>query len=317
MSTIDKAKALQKYQLEDIYINPKDLVIVTDKNHPLYQERATWPVNQELVAAIQSKGFTSKVLVGFDGKDYVVIAGRQRTKAAVAAKLPEIPAVSIGDITNLPASELMVLMTQENELRKDNNSLEKAEEAQRLYNQVLEEAKPANWPGEIAWKPSAAQRKDAQVKVAEAFGLSTSRISKMIALLDEDKTNPKLVEAIKKDEVSFKAALALGSRNPIEQGELLEKLQPVFKQKAAEHTESGGKRPKAVSGREAEAIVGKAAKVTVDRSWLEKCRSRRSCPPDVKDFIKELLNPGSVTLPYIPGNLEPLKPPKDLPEDSE
>ena len=59
----------------------------------------------------------------------------------------------------------------------------------------------------------------------------------------------------------------------------------------------------AVSKAEASAVIDKNAVVKIKREELEKTRARRTTPPDVKDYIKHLLNPGSIDLAYLPGRL--------------
>lgn len=318
-STTDNIEAIaKKYSLTELKLNPADLVVVTNPKHPLFQERALWPVDEQLVSDIKADGFSSVVLVGeewlpeipevpadavFDG--YVVIAGRQRTKAAVAAGVAEIPVLNIGPTHLIPISELQALMVKENERRINNNAFEKAVEMQRLYNTRLQELKPIDWPSELEWKPKL-EKSEALKFVCAVFGLSDSSVRNALKLLDEDVTSKELLVAIKKGKLAFDAATKFTKFSKEDQAKYISALEPVMAKKEKEAEASGGKSRKAVSKAEASAVIDKNATVKIKRAELEKTRARRSCPPDVKDYIKHLLNPGSVDLPYLPGRLEKL-----------
>ncbi len=299
---------------EEVRLDPNKLTIITDPAHSLYQDRAKWDVDPGLVQSMRTEGFTSTVLVGEmydyepqgeqgDFLGYVVIAGRQRTKAAIEARLAEIPCLNIGDIAALTSSQLQALMIGENERRINNNTLERAVEAHRLYSTKLAESKPNNWPAEVPWKPTKEDKVAALEFTGQAFNLAPSRITNMFALLDEDKVSGGLRKAIKDEEISFKAALKMVKLTPIEQEEVLAKLSPVREAKAKQDKKGKG----TLSEREVDAVVNPNTKIKVDREWLEKVKARRGTPSDVKEFIKELLNPGSTELPYLPGRLEKIK----------
>ncbi len=317
------AKKVAKKALEEIGLTftgpsmygPKDLVLVDNPRHVLYQDRVKLPVDQSLVQSMKDNGFLSQIIVADEYEEEgfekvkgqrkllgtVVVVGRQRVKAAREAGVKEVPALNIGDLSLVSKSALLRLMVEENELRQDNNTLEKAHEAQRLYDAKLQEQKPKDWPEEIAWKPSKDNRKLALDFTAGCFGISSAWLTRMLKLLDEE-TSPELISAIKKDEISFRAAIQLAGMTAKEQEQVLKKLEPVRKAKEAA---SGGKQ-KSISVKEVDAVTAKKAKVTFDRDIIIKISKRRSTPADVKEFCKYLLDPEAVDLPYLPGRLEPI-----------
>jgi len=298
---------------QELRLPPEDLILVENKSHPLYQDRVHRPTDPNMVADMQAGGWVhGTVLVVGEVVDtlrtgkYLVVAGRGRTKAAIEAGLADVPCVDLGAESEYSASELKAFMARENERRVDTNPLEKAAEALSLMNTRLEEMKPPEWPSELAWKPSKDQRSEAVRFTAGVFGKSTSWVNHLVSLLDEDKVSAGLTKAMKNEEVSVNAAMKFMKLNPLEQEEVLEKLKPVIKAKA-EAAATGKGRGKAISRKEADAVINKNAKCSFERSWLEKILSRRGTPADVKAFVKELLNPGSQDLPYLPGKLEKLR----------
>jgi len=299
-------------------VSPQDLILVENPSHPLYQERVHRPADPNMISDMRTGGWVhgTVLLVGEVGVDskptgkYLVVAGRGRTKAAREAELNEIDAIPLGLESEFSPSELKAFMIRENERRVDNNPLEKAAEALALMNSKLEEMKPADWPSELAWKPSKEQRGAAVKYTAEVFGKSPSWVNHLVSLLDEDKISVGLTKAMKKGEVGVDAAMKFTKLDLITQEEILEKLKPVIAKKAADAAAGKG-RGKAISRKEADAVINKNAKCSFDRTWLEKVLSRRGTPSDVKAFVKELLNPGSQELPYLPGRLEKLSEPVD------
>lgn len=304
MSKTDK---LKNFNAQEVDVNPRELVIITDSNHPLFQDRALWPVNPELVKSIEQYGFKSSIIIGEDQGNLVVVAGRGRTKAAIEADVTTIPAFHIGDINAYHSSEIQALMLSENEKRTNSSTLERAREAMRLYNAKLEDIKGKDWPEEVAWKPSAEEKKRAVEFTAGVFGLTPARLKDMFLLLDEEKIAPELTQAIESEAISFKAALIFVKLSPEEQVAKLEALKPIMAKKAREYEESEGKASKSVSAAEADAVVNRNETIKLKRSEIEKIKARRGTPADVKDFCKWILNPDAVELPYLPGRLEPVK----------
>lgn len=303
------ATSVQRPAGVEMKIAPQDLVLVEDKSHPLYQERVHRPADWNMVNDMVARGWMhgTVLVVEDEAGSYLVVAGRGRAKAATEAGLKEIPVVCLGKETAFTHSELKAAMARENERRVDTSPLEKAKDALSLLNSRLEEAKPKDWDDAVAWKPSKEEKAAALQFTADVFGWSTSRLSNVLSLLNEDKISAGLTKAMKNGDLGVNAALVMTKLNPIEQEEALARMKPLIDKKAREAVESGGKKRREVSRSEADAIVNRNSKCTFERAWLEKILSRRSTPPEVKAFVKELLNPGSQELPYLPGKLEKLR----------
>lgn len=70
------------------YFDPRRLVIVTDKTHPLYDERVDLPLSRAFVDSIAELGVLEPVIVRKNGEEngepiIEVVDGRQRTRAAI------------------------------------------------------------------------------------------------------------------------------------------------------------------------------------------------------------------------------------------
>ena len=64
---------------------PEDIVLITDEQHPLYDERVKLPINEGMVVSIMEHGVTTPITVVKDGEKAVVISGLQRVKNACEA----------------------------------------------------------------------------------------------------------------------------------------------------------------------------------------------------------------------------------------
>jgi ParB family chromosome partitioning protein len=63
-------------------VDPDDLVLVTDRRHPLFREEVLRPIDEKMVASIMLRGVISPVVARRDGPRLEVVDGRQRTKNA-------------------------------------------------------------------------------------------------------------------------------------------------------------------------------------------------------------------------------------------
>jgi ParB family chromosome partitioning protein len=70
-----------------LLITPDKLVLVEDKNHPLYDDRVHLPVDEALVLNIMAVGVLENVIIWKDPEtaDILVVDGRQRVKATIEA----------------------------------------------------------------------------------------------------------------------------------------------------------------------------------------------------------------------------------------
>ena len=66
-------------------IAPEKLVIITDKDHPLYDPRVERPLTNEFIESIVAMGVIEVIIVHKDGDKFVVTSGRRRTRGAIAA----------------------------------------------------------------------------------------------------------------------------------------------------------------------------------------------------------------------------------------
>lgn len=89
---MSKADKLGAQSRSDVYFfNPEDLVLVTDKSSPLYDERIDMPLPENLVASIMANGVYDPILVRKNGErddgSYIVevVDGRQRVRACIEA----------------------------------------------------------------------------------------------------------------------------------------------------------------------------------------------------------------------------------------
>ena len=98
-----------------------------------YQPRTSFDQKklEELAESIKKHGVIQPVLVRKDGKNYELVAGERRFRAAKLAKLKKIPVV-ISSISDVQSLEIAIL---ENIQREDLNPLEVAKGYQRLKNE--------------------------------------------------------------------------------------------------------------------------------------------------------------------------------------
>ena len=287
--------------LAQTIIPTKALVITTDPAHPLYQDRALEDADPFLAQDMESNGWKHGNVVVVLSKDdpnkYLVVAGRRRTKAALAAGIKEIPAICLGDEKYLRPSDLVSVMVRENEHRKQNNTLARALEASKLLELRLLDYKPTEWPEEVAWSPNKEQKKEAKASVAADFGLSVSGLGHLLSVLDENKVSDALREALERDDLSFRAARGLLSSTKQEQEAALARLAAVMTTRKSEG--------RSVTASDVEAVTGKKQLVKVERTTLERIILRRTCPGEVKQFIAWLMDQKApADLPYLPGRLD-------------
>lgn len=173
-----------------LMFDPEDLLIVSDKLSPLYDERAALPVNDGLVRNIMHHGVLEPVLIARDPKTgkTAVAAGRQRVKAcreankrlkAQGCEPHRVPCiVKRGDDAGL-----MGVLISENEFRTDDTPLERARKAQRYIDLGRTEE-----------------------EVGILLGMSRSTVANLLALLD----SPRVVrDAIKAGTITAAAAYKL------------------------------------------------------------------------------------------------------------
>ncbi len=120
-------------------VRPEDLVLVTDKKHPLYDERVHLPVDEAMVASIMYQGVAKAVIVRRNGPHLEVVDGRQRVKNAIEANKRLVeqgrPPVKVIVIPRGGEDrEIFAVSVTVNEIHKPDLVLIKAAKAQRLLN---------------------------------------------------------------------------------------------------------------------------------------------------------------------------------------
>jgi ParB family chromosome partitioning protein len=191
------------------YIDPNDLVIVgldTDdrQEHALFDERAFYDLDTNLVANILVYGIQLPVLIRKEAGQLYVVDGRQRVKAARAAAARS---ESAGEYAvKVPCRETVGddkrmggIMVSTNELRQSDTALERAFKATRLLDLLGDEA-----------------------EVCIAFGRSKTTIRNWLSLASADS---KIHAAVKAGTLSTQGAVELSKLPREQQVEQLEAMQ--------------------------------------------------------------------------------------------
>ena len=243
------------------FVDPKDLIIIgldtlDGPENPLYDERVTLPLDENLVRNIMVYGVQQPVLIQRDSDSRYVVDGRQRTRAAreAAARLAKegggTVKIPVRDVQG-SSSRLAGIMVSTNELRQGDEILVKAAKAARMLDlgADLEE-------------------------VSIAFGRSISTINNWLTLL---KARPEVHEAVKSGVLSVQAGVELAKYSRDEQLTKLEELKAVAegsvsvslvqKQRVQDGASSASGSATPVAG-----VKGKKPKgqVGVKRTWLRK-----------------------------------------------
>lgn len=129
-------------------VEPENLFVATDPEHPLYDPRANKPISAEMVASILAKNVIEPIIVRKNGKTLEVVDGRQRTKNAVEAnkrlRAEGAPTLCVPVIVrkedDVEAYETSVSL---NEIREDDDVITKAEKAAKLTKMGRTEAEVA------------------------------------------------------------------------------------------------------------------------------------------------------------------------------
>lgn len=140
---------LTKYRAkgrQDLFLfDPDDIILVTEKTHPLYDERVNLPVREWLVKNIMKFGVREPIEVRQNGTDpatghFIVecVYGRQRVKAAREANRRLREEGNSAELIKVPAkivrgndSTMTGVMISENEQRQDDDIVVKAQKLER------------------------------------------------------------------------------------------------------------------------------------------------------------------------------------------
>ena len=224
---------------------PEALTLVTEKDHPLYDERVDLPVDSALVRSIMSRGVIEPIVIrrnGTDPKGFAiveVIDGRQRVKACLQANVElaavgkdpaMVPAV-LRRTDDAGANEDMIAT---NEIRRADDVVTRAEKLQRYLQRVPDERR---------------------AKVA--FGIKSREMEKLLAVLAFSQP---LKDALRAGQITMIIARLIGAM-PTQRQETA--LQQVL-------SAGGGK------GR-GEAAKQAAAKATGTKPQVPRMRTQAAC----------------------------------------
>lgn len=220
------------------YMDPEKLVLVTDKDHPLYDPRVEGPPEERLVRNIMKFGVKNPIQVRKNGTIPEVVAGRQRVKAIREAnRRLEEAGFTKKQIPVIPEKgtdrDMYGIMILENELRREDNPLTKAKKALTLYNMGANEQ-----------------------EIADTFGVCEQTVQNWLNLNDLSDT---VQNAIESGEISASAASELLELEREEQDKVFEELKAeegnVSASKVREKIRGEPKKPKLRPRKEIERTI--------------------------------------------------------------
>jgi ParB family chromosome partitioning protein len=193
-------------------IFPEDVKIIgldteDGEEHPLWDKRATLPVNEAMAQRMVITGWTHGAIELHKNKEekrYEVIVGRQRIKALRRANelreangLERFKAVAF--FKDLEVADAADIMIAENEIRENDSPIDKADKVWRYMNRFGKSHKDA----------------------ALTFGVSVQTIK---LWLKASKLIEPVQQAIRDGKISFNAALELANMSEEEQATHLEEM---------------------------------------------------------------------------------------------
>lgn len=124
-----------------LFFEPENLELVTDRSHPLFDERVFWPLQEAMVLNIMDQGVIQPITVWKDpetGKT-LVATGRQRVKHTAEANRRLLaegrkPLLVPGVIRRGSAIKVAGAMISENEIRQADTPLGRAKKMADLQN---------------------------------------------------------------------------------------------------------------------------------------------------------------------------------------
>jgi len=243
-----------------LHFDPEDLLVVTDKDHPLFDERALKNPEERVIASIIKKGIIKPVVVRKNGYDkdnkpiVEVVDGRQRVKAARIANMRlkaedadavmiKVPAV----IRSGTGKELFSITIATNEISEKDGPLIRAKKLKRYLEMGN-------------------SLEDAQVD----FGVTLPTLKSLLAILD---CHEDVQKALEKGRIGITHCKALSA--------LPQEEQPAALAKLLEKDETGEERS---AEERLEDVVGDRGKIRLRkqktkkqlktfRKALEECRS--------------------------------------------
>ncbi|MEB7957317.1 ParB/RepB/Spo0J family partition protein [Raoultella ornithinolytica] len=183
---------------------PESLHLVTDKTHPLYDERVHLPIDEGMVLNIKELGVLEPIIVWKDPETGLtcVVVGRQRVKHTLEAnklllKEGKDPLLVPGVVKRGSANQMAKYMVSENEIRRPDTPLGRAKKMSDQLDRGLDED-----------------------DIAVLFGCSVQTVRATLSLLDATQA---VREAVEADTVT--QARQLASLKPEEQREKVSEIE--------------------------------------------------------------------------------------------
>jgi ParB-like chromosome segregation protein Spo0J len=189
----------------EIYlIEPETLRIHKDPKHPLFDERALWPIDEKMVLNIMVYGVKDVLKIRRDGEHLDVVDGRQRVINGCEAnrrlrKAGNDPIRVPCKLERGEDSYMASLMVLSNEMRRNDEPLTRAAKAKRLLDMGKTEE-----------------------EVCITFGFDNATLSRLLLLLD---CGPEIRELVRSGKLGYVAASQLGTLSREEQLVQLRALQ--------------------------------------------------------------------------------------------
>ena len=180
---------------------PENLHLVTDKTHPLYDERVHLPIDEGMVLNIAELGVLEPIIVWKDPETGLtcVVVGRQRVKHTLEAnklrlKEGKEPLLVPGVVKRGSANQMAKYMVSENEIRRPDTPLGRAKKMSDALDRGLDED-----------------------DIAVLFGCSVQTVRATLSLLDATQA---VREAVEAGTVTVTQARQLASLKPEEVKEI-------------------------------------------------------------------------------------------------
>lgn len=181
-----------------LMFEPENLHIVTDKAHPLYDERVNLPIDEGMVLNIKELGVLEPIIVWKDPEKGLtcVVVGRQRVKHTLEAnklllKEGKTPLLVPGVVKRGSANQMAKYMVSENEIRRPDTPLGRAKKMSDALDRGHDED-----------------------DLAVLFGCSVQTVRATLSLLDATQA---VREAVESGTVTVTQARQLGALAPEEQ----------------------------------------------------------------------------------------------------
>jgi ParB family chromosome partitioning protein len=188
--------AIDASRVNAFKLNPESLHLITNPEHPLYDQRVRLPVKEGLVQSIMANGFCTVITVQKNGDQIVVVDGMQRVKAAVEAnrRLKEKGCEPVEVIATLKKgldAQIFGVKLASNGNRQDDPPTELAEKLARYLalGRSVEEA-------------------------AACIGVEVAEAKRLLQLLD---LSPKVLAKVDRGQISVCAAAKLSKLSREEQ----------------------------------------------------------------------------------------------------